>query len=108
MKRPLLTNAELGVMLGMHERSIRRDGDRQDQLHDLPNHLNLSERNYTPARCRCGSVFVRSYDMAAHYDTTVVPARPYKPKDKAKAEGGVLLADRWILARLRKRAGRER
>jgi len=44
----------------------------------------------------------RTYaDMAAHYDTAVVPARPYKPKDKAKAEGGVLLAERWILARLR-------
>ena len=46
----------------------------------------------------------RTYaDMAAHYDTAVVPARPYKPKDKAKAEGGVLLAERWILARLRNR-----
>lgn len=44
----------------------------------------------------------RTYaDMAAHYDTAVVPARPYKPKDKAKVEGGVLLAERWILARLR-------
>jgi hypothetical protein len=28
---------------------------------------------------------------------------PHKPKDKAKAEGGVLLAERWILARLRNR-----
>jgi len=46
----------------------------------------------------------RTYaDMAAHYDTAVEQARPYKPKDKAKAEGGVLLADRWILARLRNR-----
>ena len=44
----------------------------------------------------------RTYaDLAAHYDTAVVPARPHKPKDKAKAEGGVLLAERWILARLR-------
>jgi transposase len=46
----------------------------------------------------------RTYaDMAAHYDTAVVPARPHKPKDKAKAEGAVLLAERWILARLRNR-----
>ena len=30
----------------------------------------------------------RTYaDMAAHYDTAVVPARPRKPKDKAKVEG---------------------
>jgi len=46
----------------------------------------------------------RTYgDMAAHYDTVVVPARPHKPKDKAKVEGAVLLVDRWILARLRNR-----
>ena len=44
----------------------------------------------------------RTYaDMAAHYDTAIVPARPRKPKDKAKVEGAVLLVERWILARLR-------
>jgi len=42
-------------------------------------------------------------DLAAHYDTAVVPARPYKPRDKAKVEVGVLLAERWIIARLRNR-----
>jgi len=46
----------------------------------------------------------RTYaDMASHYDTAVVPARPNKPKDKAKVEGAVLLVERWILARLRNR-----
>ncbi|WP_354540887.1 IS21 family transposase, partial [Roseovarius sp. MBR-6] len=46
----------------------------------------------------------RTYaDMARHYDTAVVPARPHKPKDKAKVEGAVLLVERWILARLRNR-----
>jgi len=46
----------------------------------------------------------RTYaDLAAHYDTAVIPARPHKPKDKAKVEGAVLLAERWILARLRNR-----
>lgn len=44
----------------------------------------------------------RTYaDMAAHYGSAVLPARPYKPKDKAKAEAAVLLVERWILARLR-------
>jgi len=44
----------------------------------------------------------RTYgDMAAHYDTAIVPARPRKPKDKAKVEGAVLLVERWILARMR-------
>ena len=41
--------------------------------------------------------------MAAHYGLAVVPARTYKPRDKAKAEAGVLLAERWIIARLRNR-----
>ncbi len=44
----------------------------------------------------------RSYaDLACHYQTAILPARPYKPKDKAKAEGAVLLVQRWIVARLR-------
>ena len=46
----------------------------------------------------------RTYaDLAAHYDTAVVPARPYKPRDKAKVEVGVQLAERWIIAKLRNR-----
>lgn len=36
-----------------------------------------------------------------HYGTAVLPARPYRPKDKPKAEGGVQLVQRWILAKLR-------
>jgi len=40
-------------------------------------------------------------EMARYYDTAVIPARPRKPKDKAKVEGGVLIAQRWILAALR-------
>jgi len=42
-------------------------------------------------------------ELAAHYGVAVVPARVRKPRDKAKAEGGVLLVERWILARLRHR-----
>ncbi len=46
----------------------------------------------------------RTYaDMAAHYGTAVVPARPYKPRDKAKVEVAVQIAERWIAARLRNR-----
>jgi len=40
-------------------------------------------------------------DLAAHYGAAVLPARPYKPRDKAKVEAGVQLVERWILARLR-------
>jgi len=40
-------------------------------------------------------------ELAAHYQTAVLPARPYKPKDKAKVEVAVQVVERWILARLR-------
>jgi len=40
-------------------------------------------------------------DLAQHYNTTVIPTRPGKPKDKAKVESAVLVAERWILAALR-------
>jgi transposase len=46
----------------------------------------------------------RTYqEMADHYDTAIVPARPNKPRDKAKVEVGVQVATRWIIAKLRKR-----
>jgi transposase len=41
--------------------------------------------------------------FAQHYGLTVIPARLGKPKDKPKVETGVLIAQRWILARLRNR-----
>ena len=42
-------------------------------------------------------------ELAQHYDVAIVPARPAKPRDKAKVEAAVLLAQRWILACLRNR-----
>jgi transposase len=44
----------------------------------------------------------RTYEeLAQHYDTVIFPARPVHPKDKAKVEVGVQVAQRWIVARLR-------
>jgi len=40
-------------------------------------------------------------DLAQHYGVAVIPTRVRKPKDKAKAEVGVQVVERWILARLR-------
>jgi transposase len=40
-------------------------------------------------------------EMAAHYGVAIIPTRRRKPRDKAKVEAGVLLAERWILARIR-------
>jgi transposase len=46
----------------------------------------------------------RSYaDMAVHYDTAILPARPRRPRDKAKVEAAVLIIERWLLGRLRYR-----
>jgi transposase len=52
--------------------------------------------------CRYEPGVQRVYEeMAHHYGTVVLPARPRKPRDKAKVEVGVQVATRWILARLR-------
>ena len=40
-------------------------------------------------------------DFARHYATSVLPARPRSPRDKAAAESAVQVVTRWILARLR-------
>jgi transposase len=46
----------------------------------------------------------RTYaEMAAHYRTAILPARPRKPRDKAKVEQAVLIVERWLLGRLRRR-----
>jgi transposase len=54
--------------------------------------------------CRYEPGLNRTYeDFARHYRAAVIPARPYKARDKAKVETAVLVAQRWILARLRNR-----
>jgi transposase len=54
--------------------------------------------------CRYEPTIQRSYEeLAHHYGTTVLPARPAHPRDKAKVERGVQIAQRWIVARLRNR-----
>jgi len=52
--------------------------------------------------CRYEPGLQRTYEeFAAHYGTAIVPARPARPRDKAKTEVGVQVCERWILARLR-------
>ncbi len=52
--------------------------------------------------CRYEPGLQRTYEeFAAHAGTTILPARPQKPRDKAKIEVAVQVAERWILARLR-------
>ena len=40
-------------------------------------------------------------ELARYYETTILPARPKSPRDKAKVEVGVQIAERWLLARIR-------
>ena len=42
-------------------------------------------------------------DLGDHYGVAIIPARPYRARDKAKAEVGVQVVQRWIVAALRKR-----
>jgi transposase len=52
--------------------------------------------------CRYEPEAQRTYEeLARHYGTTVLPARPRRPRDKAKVEVGVQIAQRWIVARMR-------
>ncbi|MGE5549477.1 MAG: IS21 family transposase, partial [Bacteroidota bacterium] len=54
--------------------------------------------------CRYDPDLNPSYqDLANHYGAAVIPARSRKPRDKAKAETGVQIVERWILAALRDR-----
>ena len=61
---------------------------------NLKSAVNLADR-YEPG------INATYAELAAHYATAVLPARPYKPKDKTKVEVAVQVVERWILARLR-------
>jgi transposase len=86
----------LGDWIASHQRAFRFFGGVTEL--QIPDNLlaGVTDANrYTP-------VINATYaDMAAHYQTAVLPARPRKPKDKAKAEVAVQIVERWILARLR-------
>ena len=59
-------------------------------------------KSCTTKACRYEPEINSTYaEMVVHYNTAVLPARPVKPRDKAKAESGVQVVGRWILAKLR-------
>ncbi|WGS43913.1 IS21 family transposase [Burkholderia sp. JSH-S8] len=62
---------------------------------DNPKALISSADRYEP------TLGLTTQDFVSYYDTAMLPARPRKPKDKAKVEVGVQIVERWILARLR-------
>lgn len=84
--------------IGAHVRAFRFFGGAPEVL--VPDNL----KSGVTKICRYEPDVQSTYaEMAAHYGVAVVPARVRKPKDKAKVEAGVLLVERWILARLRHR-----
>ena len=82
--------------IASHQRALRFYGGVTQLL--IPDNLKSAVTKASRYAPRINETYA---EMAAHYQTAVLPARPYKPKDKAKAEAGVLLVERWILARLR-------
>jgi transposase len=73
-------------------------------------HLNAVPRLLVPDNLKAGVQKASFYDpeinrsygkLAAHYGVGVLPARPRRPKDKAKVEAGVRVAQAYILGRLR-------
>jgi transposase len=81
---------------GAHVRMLEFFGGVPQQL--VPDQLRSAVS--TPSRYE--PVIQRTYaDLARHYGTAVVPARPGKPRDKGKVEGAVQIVQRWVLARLR-------
>jgi transposase len=71
-----------------------------------------SSEIYVPDNLKSGVKRADNYDpeinptyaeLARHYGAVVMPARKRRPRDKAKVEQAVLLAERWILAVLRNR-----
>ena len=82
--------------LGSHTRAMTCFGGVPALI--VPDNL----RSGVSKACRYDPDLNPSYQQwAEHYQVAILPARPYKPRDKAKAEQGVLLVQRWILARLR-------
>ncbi len=93
------------------------EATRTQRSHDwIDSHVRLLEflggvpRAIVPDQLKSGVVVASRYEpgiqrtyeeLAQHYGTTILPARPAHPRDKALVENGVLLVQRWILARLR-------
>lgn len=89
---------DLACWIGSHIRALEFLGGCPELL--IPDNLKTGVHH----PCRYEPDLNPTYqEMAAHYGMAVIPARVRKPRDKAKAEAGVLLVERWILAVLRKR-----
>ena len=126
-KRPSVVNAETGelepvelfvAVLGASSYTYA-EATRTQKSHDfIASHVRALEffagvpaalvpdqlKSGVASACRYEPIAQRTYEeLARHYGTVVLPARPRKPRDKAKVEVGVQVVQRWIVARLRHR-----
>jgi transposase len=86
----------VGDWIGSHVRAFEEMGGVAHAM--VPDQL----KSGVSVSCRYEPGIQRSYaEMARHYGTVILPARPGHARDKAKVEAGVRIAQRWILARLR-------
>src|SRR5580692_8828558 len=82
--------------IGSHVRTLEAIGGVPRAL--VPDQL----KSGVTVSCRYEPGIQRSYaELAQHYGTVVLPARPALPRDKAKVEAAVLVAQRWVLAKIR-------
>jgi transposase len=87
---------ELGEWIGAHCRALSFFGGVPLAL--VPDNTKTGVRNACFYEPDLNPTYL---EMAKHYGTAILPARVAKPRYKAKVEGGVLLVERWILARIR-------
>jgi transposase len=111
--------AEIFVaVLGASSHTYAEAFPSQELAHWISGHVHAFEwwggstKIVVPDNLRSGVTHAHRYEpilnatyaeMAAHYGVAIIPARVRRPRDKAKVEQGVLLVERWILARLRHR-----
>jgi transposase len=87
---------DLACWIGSHVRALEFIGGVPEAV--IPDNV----RTGIKQPCRYEPDLNPTYrEMAEHYGLAVLPTRPYKPRDKAKVEAGVQIAQRWIVAALR-------
>lgn len=82
--------------IGSHTRMLQFFGGVPELI--VPDNLKSGVRDACRFDPEANPTYVQ---WAAHHGVAILPARPHKPKDKAKAEVAVQIVERWILARLR-------
>src|SRR5580693_5612610 len=88
----------LSDWIGAHTRAFEAIGGVPNLL--VPDNTKVAVIKACPYEPQVNRTYA---EMAAHCDTAVLPARPRRPRDKAKVETAVLIIERWLLGRLRHR-----